>query len=111
VHGGVAQGVGGALLEELRYDEAGQPQAVTFTDYLLPTAAEMPRVDTLVTEDAPASGNPLGVRGAGEGGLSGAGAALASAVRDALAIPGSVERLPMTPVRVRALAEGDDPLR
>jgi carbon-monoxide dehydrogenase large subunit/6-hydroxypseudooxynicotine dehydrogenase subunit gamma len=104
--GGVAQGLGGGLLEEFRYDEQGQPQAVTFTDYLLPTAAEVPRVETLVTEDAPASGNPLAVRGAGEGGLSGAGAALASAVRDALALPGSVGRLPMTADRVRALAAG-----
>ena len=61
-----------------------------------------------MTEDAPASGNPLGVRGAGEGGLSGAGAALASAVRDALALPGSVRRLPMTADRVRALAAGEE---
>jgi carbon-monoxide dehydrogenase large subunit/6-hydroxypseudooxynicotine dehydrogenase subunit gamma len=103
--GGVAQGVGGALLEEFRYDEAGQPQAVTFMDYLVPTAAEVPRVDLLVTEDAPAPGNPLGVRGAGEGGLTAAGAAIAGAVRHALRIPGSVERLPLTAGRVRGLLD------
>jgi carbon-monoxide dehydrogenase large subunit len=103
--GGVAQGVGGALLEEFRYDEAGQPQAVTFMDYLLPTAAELPKVDILVTEDAPAPGNPLGVKGAGEGGLTAAGAAIAGAVRDALGLPGSVGRLPLTAERVRGLTE------
>jgi carbon-monoxide dehydrogenase large subunit len=103
--GGVAQGVGGALLEEFRYDEAGQPQAVTFMDYLMPTAAELPRVDVLVTEDAPAPGNPLGVKGAGEGGLTAAGAAIAGAVRDALGVPGSVGRLPLTAERVRGLTE------
>jgi carbon-monoxide dehydrogenase large subunit/6-hydroxypseudooxynicotine dehydrogenase subunit gamma len=103
--GGVAQGVGGALLEEFTYDEAGQPQAVTFMDYRLPTAAEVPYVDVLVTEDAPAPGNPLGVRGAGEGGLSAAGGALASAVRDALGLTESVGALPMTVDRVRQLME------
>jgi aerobic carbon-monoxide dehydrogenase large subunit len=101
--GGVAQGVGGALLEEFRYDEAGQPQAVTFMDYLMPTAAELPRIDILVAQDAPAPGNPLGVKGAGEGGLTAAGAAIAGAIRDALGLAGSVGRLPMTPERVRGL--------
>ncbi|WP_163512448.1 xanthine dehydrogenase family protein molybdopterin-binding subunit [Fodinicola acaciae] len=105
--GGVAQGVGGALLEEFTYDEAGQPQSVTFMDYRLPTAAEVPHVDVLVTEDAPAPGNPLGVRGAGEGGLSAAGGALAGAVRDALGLDDSVEVLPMTADRVRLLMERD----
>ncbi len=103
--GGVAQGVGGALLEEFRYDEAGQPQAVTFMDYLLPTAAELPKVDILLAEDAPAPGNPLGVKGAGEGGLTAAGAAIAGAVRDALGMAGSVGRLPLTAERVRGLTE------
>jgi carbon-monoxide dehydrogenase large subunit/6-hydroxypseudooxynicotine dehydrogenase subunit gamma len=103
--GGVAQGVGGALLEEFSYDTAGQPQAVTFMDYLMPTAAELPKVDLLVAEDAPAPGNPLGVKGAGEGGLTAAGAAIASAVRDALNVTGSVRRLPMTAERVRGLIQ------
>ncbi|CAM3928261.1 xanthine dehydrogenase family protein molybdopterin-binding subunit [Kibdelosporangium persicum] len=103
--GGVAQGVGGALLEEFRYDEAGQPQAVTFMDYLMPTAAEVPRIDVLVAQDAPAPGNPLGVKGAGEGGLTAAGAVIAGAIRDALGLTGSVGRLPMTAERVRGLIE------
>ncbi|MCE7005231.1 xanthine dehydrogenase family protein molybdopterin-binding subunit [Kibdelosporangium philippinense] len=101
--GGVAQGVGGALLEEFRYDEAGQPQAVTFMDYLMPTAAELPQIDILVAQDAPAPGNPLGVKGAGEGGLTAAGAAIAGAIRDAVGLAGPVGRLPMTAERVRGL--------
>jgi carbon-monoxide dehydrogenase large subunit/6-hydroxypseudooxynicotine dehydrogenase subunit gamma len=104
LRGGVAQGIGGALLEEFCYDEAGQPQSATFMDYRMPTAAEVPAIDVLVTQDAPAPGNPLGAKGAGEGGVSAAGAAVASAVRDALGVPGSVGRLPLTPPRVRSLA-------
>jgi carbon-monoxide dehydrogenase large subunit/6-hydroxypseudooxynicotine dehydrogenase subunit gamma len=103
LRGGVAQGIGGSLLEEFSYDEAGQPQAVTFMDYRMPTAAEIPPIDVLVTQQAPAPGNPLGVMGAGEGGISAAGAAVASAVRDALGLAGSVGRLPLTPGRVAAL--------
>jgi aerobic carbon-monoxide dehydrogenase large subunit len=105
LRGGAAQGIGGALLEEFSYDQDGQPQATTFMDYLIPTAAEVPPIDVLVTERVPAPGNPLGVRGAGEGGVSAAGAAIASAVRDALDLPGSVRRLPLTPPRVLALAD------
>jgi carbon-monoxide dehydrogenase large subunit len=104
LRGGAAQGIGGALLEEFCYDEAGQPQSATFMDYRMPTAAEVPAIDVLVAQDAPAPGNPLGVKGAGEGGVSAAGAAVASAVRDALGLPGTVGRLPLTPSRVRALA-------
>jgi CO/xanthine dehydrogenase Mo-binding subunit len=104
LRGGAAQGIGGSLLEEFSYDETGQPQAVTFMDYQMPTAAEIPPIDVLVAQQAPAPGNPLGVRGAGEGGISAAGAAVASAVRDALGLAGSVGRLPLTPARVAALA-------
>jgi carbon-monoxide dehydrogenase large subunit/6-hydroxypseudooxynicotine dehydrogenase subunit gamma len=104
LRGGVAQGIGGALLEEFRYDEDGQPQAITFIEYRLPTAAEIPPVDVLLCQDAPSPGNPLGVMGAGEGGISAAGAAVANAVRDALGLPGSVGQLPLTPARVCALA-------
>jgi aerobic carbon-monoxide dehydrogenase large subunit len=104
LRGGAAQGIGGALLEEFCYDDAGQPQSATFMDYRMPTAAEVPPIDVLVTQDAPAPGNPLGVRGAGEGGVSAAGAVLASAVRDALSLPGSVGQLPLTAARVQELA-------
>ena len=104
LRGGAAQGIGGALLEEFAYDEAGQPQATTFIDYRMPTAAEVPPIDVLVTQLSPAPGNPLGVRGAGEGGISAAGAVLASAVRDALGLAGGIGRLPLTAARVQALA-------
>jgi len=77
----------------------GQPLSATFMDYLLPTAAEIPEVELVVCEDSPATTNPLGVRGAGEGGLTGAGAALVNAVRDALG-GATVTRLPMTPSRL-----------
>jgi aerobic carbon-monoxide dehydrogenase large subunit len=102
LRGGVAQGIGGALLEEFRYDEAGQPQAITFIEYRMPTAAEIPPVDVLLSQQAPSPGNPLGVMGAGEGGINAVGAAVANAVRDALGLAGGVGRLPLTPDRVRA---------
>jgi carbon-monoxide dehydrogenase large subunit/6-hydroxypseudooxynicotine dehydrogenase subunit gamma len=105
LRGGAAQGIGGALLEEFTYDEAGQPTATTFMEYQMPTAAEVPPIDVLITQLAPPPGNPLGVMGAGEGGISAAGAAVASAVRDALGLTGGVARLPLTPQRVRGLAE------
>ncbi|WP_225984130.1 xanthine dehydrogenase family protein molybdopterin-binding subunit [Epidermidibacterium keratini] len=105
LYGGIAQGIGGALLEEFRYDEAGQPQSATFMDYLMPTAAEVPPMELAVLSNHPASTNPLGVRGAGEGGLTAAGGCLASAVRDALAHVAHAERdivrLPITPAELR----------
>ena len=102
--GGAAQGIGGALLEEFVYDETGQPLAASFADYLMPTVAEMPPVEILVTEDAPSPLNPLGVKGAGEGGITAVGAAIANAVDDALGRPGAavIDRLPLTPPRVLA---------
>jgi aerobic carbon-monoxide dehydrogenase large subunit len=103
--GGVAQGIGGALFEEFSYDDAGQPQAITFIEYRMPTAAEIPPVDVLLAQDAPSPGNPLGVMGAGEGGVSAVGAAVANAVRDALGLAGGIGQLPLTPARVRALAD------
>ncbi|CAM03288.1 xanthine dehydrogenase molybdenum binding subunit apoprotein [Saccharopolyspora erythraea NRRL 2338] len=103
--GGVAQGLGGAVYENFHYDEQGQPQATTFMDYLLPTAAEVPGVvEALVTEDAPSPDNPLGVKGAGEGGITAVGAAVANAVRDAIGLSGDVGHLPLAPRRVAELA-------
>jgi aerobic carbon-monoxide dehydrogenase large subunit len=114
LRGGVAQGIGGALFEEFSYDDAGQPQAISFIEYRMPTAAEVPPVDLLVTQDAPSPGNPLGVMGAGEGGVNAAGAAVANAVRDALDLAGGVGQLPLLPSWVRELWEarcGDRGLR
>jgi carbon-monoxide dehydrogenase large subunit len=101
--GGFAQGLGGALLEEFLYDARGEPLATTFADYLIPTAREVPAVDVLITEDAPSPRNPLGLKGAGEGGVNAVGAAIASALDDALGRPGAITRLPVTPARLRAL--------
>jgi aerobic carbon-monoxide dehydrogenase large subunit len=101
--GGAAQGIGGALLEEFRYDDSGQPLAATFIDYLEPTAAEVPRVETLICEDAPSPDNPLGLKGAGEGGAVGCGAAITSAIEDALGMPGAISALPVSPGHIRAL--------
>lgn len=108
--GGAAQGIGGALYEELIYDEAGQPLATTFADYLIPTLAEMPAVEIMLTEDFPSPLNPLGVKGAGEGGITAVGAAIAAAIDDALGRPGAVTRLPVTPLRLHALLNSGEGL-
>ncbi|HLG74362.1 MAG TPA: xanthine dehydrogenase family protein molybdopterin-binding subunit [Chloroflexota bacterium] len=101
IDGGLAQGMGGALLEELAYSEDGQLQAGTFMDYLIPTAVEIPNVRLNLSEDCPSKLNPLGVKGAGEGGTVCVGAALANAVADAL--EADVSALPLTPERILAL--------
>jgi aerobic carbon-monoxide dehydrogenase large subunit len=93
--GGLAQGIGGALLEEFVYNEDGQPLATSFMDYLMPTAMEMPKAQFISTEDFPTPHNPLGVKGAGEGGITAAGAALANAVSNALNV--EVKKLPLKP--------------
>lgn len=105
ITGGAAQGIGGALFEEFVYDSNGQPLAASFMDYLLPTVQEVPKLDILVTEDAPSPLNPLGVKGAGEGGTAAVGAALANAVSDALGV--EVTRLPLSPERIIDLIGGD----
>jgi CO/xanthine dehydrogenase Mo-binding subunit len=91
------------LYEEFRYDEHGQPQTVSFMDYLLPTASEMPPVEVVLAEDAPSPLNPLGVKGAGEGGITAVGAAVAAAVDDALQRTGAVLRLPVAPSSLSVL--------
>jgi len=103
--GGFAQGLGGAMFEELSYDERGEPLSVTFADYLIPTAHEVPSIDVLVTEDAPSPLNHLGVKGAGEGGTNAVGAAIAAAIDDALGLPGAVTQLPITPDRVKTIVQ------
>lgn len=98
--GGMAQGLGGALLEEFVYDSEGQLLTGSFMDYLLPSSMEVPPVEIVLTEDAPSPLNPLGVKGAGEGGTVGVGAALANAVCNALGGNIEIMRLPLTPERV-----------
>lgn len=108
--GGTAQGVGAALLEDLAYDADGQLLTASLMDYLLPTSAEMPPVDVHVSEDDRSTVNPLGVKGAGEDGTVGAGAAVANAVEDALAHLGvKVTTMPLSPSRVLALIQEAQP--
>ena len=103
IHGGVAQGVGGGLLEEMVYDEQGQLLTGTFMDYLVPTAMELPPIETVHLE-YPSPRNPLGIKGIGEGGAISPPAAIANAVEDALASFGvRVTRAPLGPDTVRGL--------
>ena len=67
----------------------------------MPTAREIPPIGVLITEDAPSPLNPLGIKGAGEGGANAVGAAIAAAIDDALGQPGAVSELPVTPRRLR----------
>jgi aerobic carbon-monoxide dehydrogenase large subunit len=103
IAGGVAQGIGASLLEEFVHDASGQPLSVTLADYLMPTVAEIPPIEIMLFEDAPTPLNPLGVKGAGEAGISAVGAAIAAAVDDAIGLPGAVRRLPITPARLHRL--------
>ncbi len=96
IAGGTVQGIGGALLEDLAHDADGTPRATTFMDYLLPTAADVPRIDYVHLE-TPGPG-PGGYKGVGEGGAIGAVPAVANAVADALAPLGVVlTQVPATP--------------
>ncbi len=102
--GAAAQGIGGTLLEELAYNEDGQLLTTTLLDYPLPSSMEIPPVESIITEYSPSPLNPLGVKGAGEGGIVACGAALANAVSHALSSLGiQVRDLPLTPDRIRAL--------
>jgi carbon-monoxide dehydrogenase large subunit len=101
VHGGLAQGFGAALTEELRYDpDTGQLVNGTMLDYFVPTAADLPRWELLHTE-VPSPVTPFGVRGVGESGTIPPGATVANAICDALADLGvEITRLPLTPEMV-----------
>src|SRR5437879_5693878 len=96
IHGGVAQGVGGALYEELVYDEQGQPRTQSLLEYVMPTAEQVPsmKIANLVT---PSPLNPLGVKGIGEAGALAPPAAITAAVEDALRPFGA--RITSTPLR------------
>ncbi|PSL04002.1 CO/xanthine dehydrogenase Mo-binding subunit [Haloactinopolyspora alba] len=102
IHGGVAQGVGGALYERMVYDDAGQLVNASFMDFLMPYATEVPaiEIDHLQT---PSPLNPLGVKGAGEAGVIPVSAVLAAAIEDAEGI--RVTRMPMSPSELHHLRE------
>jgi carbon-monoxide dehydrogenase large subunit len=100
VHGGVAQGVGGALFEEMAYDGEGQLLTGTLLDYLVPSATDLPPIDTVHLE-YPSPRNPLGMKGLGEGGAISPPAAIANAIDDALASVGvRITETPASPARV-----------
>ena len=102
--GAAAQGIGGTMLEELVYNEDGQLLTTTLLDYPLPSSMEIPPVESIITEYSPSPLNPLGVKGAGEGGIVACGAALANAVSHALSSFGiQIKDLPLTPDRLRRL--------
>ena len=106
MQGGVAQGLGWALLEELSYDEHGQPATGSFVEYAMPTAGGVPGIDTEIVE-VPAPEGPFGAKGVGEAPVVGVAAAVANAIA---AATGGVRmrRLPMSPERVwRALVDSD----
>ena len=103
IHGGVAQGIGMALFEELRYAEDGQPLFGTFMDYFLPTAVEVPRL-RLEHQVTPSPIIPGGMKGVGEAGAIGSPAAVVSAIEDALTPYGAkITQIPVTPQRIMAL--------
>ena len=105
VLGGVAHGVGNALYEWMRYDEDAQPQTVNFGEYLIPVANDMPRIDQVHIQ-TPTPLNPLGVKGAGEGGTIPALAAIAAAIEDALAPFGvRITQTPITPPYILSLLD------
>src|SRR5262249_21556649 len=103
VEGGVAHGIGNALLEWMGFDAGGQPLTTSFAEYLLPGATEVPAIDTLFRE-TPSPLNPLGAKGAGEVGTIPAAAAVISAIEDALAPFGvRITQTPLTPQRILEL--------
>ena len=102
--GSVVQGLGGALLEHLVYDERGQMLTTSLADYLMPTAPELPTIQAVVLDNHPSPNNPLGAKGAGEGGIIPVGALVANAVADALQAFGvQPNDLPLSPVTVWGL--------
>lgn len=105
VHGGVAQGIGGCFYERLVYDGEGQPLSTTFMDYLIPTAMEIPAIETAHLE-TPSPLNPLGIKGAGEAGVIPVAALMAQALEDALC-PWNVRvtEMPLNPAQIRALVK------
>jgi carbon-monoxide dehydrogenase large subunit len=102
--GAIVQGLGGAFLEHFVYDEDGQLLTGSFADYLLPTASDFPNIRTVALEEKPSPNNPLGAKGAGEGGIIPVAGVIANAVAAALRSLGVEPReLPLSPPRVWAL--------
>jgi len=106
VVGATVQGLGSVFSEEIRYDASGQPLVGSLADYLIPIATDYPHVTTISLEQHPSPNNPLGAKGAGEGGIIPVGGALTNAVASALKSFGIEPReLPLSPPRVWQLIE------
>ena len=104
--GAAVQGIGGALFDRIRHDGDGQLLTANLADYLVPASVEIPRIETVALETHPATSNPLGVKGAGEGGVIAVGAAIANAIALALGTSGAgPTELPATPGDVLGLME------
>jgi carbon-monoxide dehydrogenase large subunit len=109
VHGGIAQGIGNALLEEIVYDAFGNVQTATLADFTPPTARDIPPIE-LHHIETPAASSITGAKGLGEGGAIGAPAAVINAVNDALSPFGiSIDEMPATPQRIRAALRAAKP--
>jgi CO/xanthine dehydrogenase Mo-binding subunit len=105
IHGGVAQGIGGALYERIVHDETGQPLSTTYMDFLMPTAMEIPEIE-IVHKETPSPLNPLGIKGVGEAGAIPGPAVLAEAIEDALRPFGiRIREMPLNPNRIRELID------
>jgi len=105
IHGGVAQGIGGALYERLHFDDSGQLVNASFMDFLMPTAMEIPDIEVAHLE-TPSPLNPLGVKGVGEAGTIPVAALVAEAIEDALAPFGvRIREMPLSPGRILELIE------
>jgi len=103
--GGVVHGIGNALFERMHYDENGQPLSTNYGEYLLPLATEMPRID-VTHQETPAPFNPLGLKGAGEGGTMPAANAIVAAIENALEPWGIViNDYPVEPQRICELLD------
>jgi CO/xanthine dehydrogenase Mo-binding subunit len=97
IHGGVAQGIGGALYERMAYDQDGQLQNASFMDFLMPYATELPAPALLHTE-TPSPNNVLGVKGVGEAGTIPVAGAIANALSDALGV--QIDKMPISPLEI-----------
>src|SRR5262249_40459153 len=106
VVGAIVQGLGGAFLEHFVYDEDGQLLTGSFADYLLPTASDFPNIRAIAFEEKPSPNNPLGAKGAGEGGIIPVGGVIANAVAAALAsLDVEPRALPLSPPKVWKLIQ------
>jgi aerobic carbon-monoxide dehydrogenase large subunit len=104
--GSVVQGLGGAMMEHIVYDQEGQLLTGSLADYLIPTASDFPNIRAVMLEQHPSPINPLGAKGAGEGGIIAAGGVMANAVANALSsLQVQPRELPLTPTRIWELVQ------